>query len=305
MAFTVRYLGEEAIERDANDLLGEYGLARGVSITAPIPVEQLLEFHLGLSLDFDDLHGRLGIPLTGDEPDVLGALWVDSREVFVDQSLDPEDRPWLEGRYRYTLGHEVGHWQLHRDQLGVSAGQGSLFSRESEPTIVCRKSQAKERIEWQADYFASVLLMPRALVMAAWRDRFGDAKPRIVRRRRHPRQGTPSATGDLDRALARFTQNQDDATLEQFARPLADDFEVSAVAMRIRLEQLSLLHRQVPRQGRLSGGSYPTSPTPTSASPCRTCSGRCSSGIGISSMTFPCWARKCCSSGRDRSTASD
>ena len=100
--------------------------------------------------------------------DVLGALWVDSREVFVDQSLDPEDRPWLEGRYRYTLGHEVGHWQLHCDQLGVSTGQGSLFSREPESTIICRKSQAKERIEWQADYFASTLLMPRTLVMAAW-----------------------------------------------------------------------------------------------------------------------------------------
>ena len=145
MTCKVRYLREDAIELDANDLLGEYSLARGVPVAAPIPVEHLLEFHLGLSLDFDNLHERLGIPLTGDEPDVLGALWVDSRAVFVDQSLDPEDRPWLEGRYRYTLGHEVGHWQLHRDQLGASAGQGSLFSREPEPTIVCRKSQAKER----------------------------------------------------------------------------------------------------------------------------------------------------------------
>ena len=138
--------------------------------------------------------------------------------------------------------------QLHRDQLGVSAGQGSLFSPE--PAPVCRKSQAKERIEWQADHFASALLMPRTLVMAAWRDRFGDAKLRLVRRRRHPRQRTPGDTPDLDRLPARL-QNQDDARLEQFARPLADDFEVSAVAMRIRLEQLSLLHRQVPRQGRL------------------------------------------------------
>ncbi len=39
--------------------------------------------------------------------------------------------------------------------------------------------------------------------------------------------------------------------LQRFARPLADDFEVSAIAMRIRLEQVGLLHRQVPRQGRL------------------------------------------------------
>ena len=248
MTFKVRYLREDAIERDANDLLREYSRACGVHVAAPIPVEHLLEFHLRLSLDFDNLHERLGIPLTGDVPDILGALWVDSREVFVDQSLDPEDRPWLEGRYRYTLGHEVGHWQLHRDQLGVSAGQGSLFSREPEPIIVCRKSQAKERIEWQADYFASTLLMPRTLVMVAWRGRFSDGHPRIIRRKQRP-EARPSA--DLDRSLARLTQNQDDADLERFARPLADDFEVSAVAMRIRLEELGLLHREVPRQGRL------------------------------------------------------
>ena len=142
----------------------------------------------------------------------------------------------------------MGHWQLHRDQLGVSADQGSLFSREREPTIVCRKSQAKERIEWQADYFASALLMPRTMVMVAWRERFGDAHPRIIRRR--PRlEGRPSE--DMDRALARLKQNQDDTALERFARPLADDFGVSAVAMRIKLEQLGLLHRQVPRQERL------------------------------------------------------
>ena len=235
MTCKVRYLREDAIERDANDLLREYSLACGVPVAAPIPVEHLLEFHLGLSLDFDNLHERLAIPLTGDEPDVLGALWVDSREVFVDQSLDPEDRPWLEGRYRYTLGHEVGHWQLHRDQLGVSPGQGSLFSRAPEPTIVCRKSQAKARIERQADYFASALLMPRTMLVAAWRARFGDGLPRILRRT-HRLEGRPSA--DLDRSLARLQQNQDDAHLERFARPLADDFEVSAMAMRIRLEQL-------------------------------------------------------------------
>jgi len=33
--------------------------------------------------------------------------------------------------------------------------------REPEPTVICRSSQAKERVEWQADFFSFCLLMPR------------------------------------------------------------------------------------------------------------------------------------------------
>jgi hypothetical protein len=53
---------------------------------APVPVEEVLEAHLKLTLDFDDLHTKLGISMVGAEPEVFGALWVHSREIFVDQS---------------------------------------------------------------------------------------------------------------------------------------------------------------------------------------------------------------------------
>ena len=49
------------------------------------------------------------------------------------------------------------------------------------PSFVCRSSQAKEPIEWQADFYASCLLMPRKLVMAAWDDAFPDRKPRVLK----------------------------------------------------------------------------------------------------------------------------
>ena len=43
--------------------------------------------------------------------------------------------------------------------------------------------------------------------------------------------------------------------LESFARPLAEQFLVSPIAMRIRLEKLGLLHREVPHQRILVGGA--------------------------------------------------
>ena len=119
---TVPFLSENDIERAATSLLIEFGdLRKGGSIKPPVPVEKILEKHLKLTLDFDDLHKRLGIPRSGEEPEVLGALWADG-EVFIDESLDPDKYPELESRYRFTLAHEIGHWCLHKDYLPRSRG---------------------------------------------------------------------------------------------------------------------------------------------------------------------------------------
>ena len=48
---------------------------------------------------------------------------------------------------------------------------------------------------------------------------------------------------------------RDDYVLENFARPFAEQFMVSPIAMRIRLEKLGLLHREVPLQRILAGGA--------------------------------------------------
>src|SRR3712207_7120539 len=58
------------------------------------------------------------------------------------------------GRFRFTIGHEVGHWELHRRHLQLQRSQDDLFQKRPEPSIVCRTSQQKERIELQADVFA-------------------------------------------------------------------------------------------------------------------------------------------------------
>jgi Zn-dependent peptidase ImmA (M78 family) len=254
MTLRVPYLADQTIERDAEALLAQYAHARGLEIRAPIPIEDIVEKHLKLRVEFDDLHRLLNVPRIGLDPDIFGAIWLETGEIVIDESLDPEERPSMEGRYRYTLAHEGGgHWRLHRSLVLANSGQESLFGEMQQPIVVCRSSQAKDRVELQADLYASCLLMPRKLVLLAWRERFGNDHPRIFRRK--SRIVVPC---DIDQEIAAavhsFYQGCDDEALELFARPFAEQFMVSPIAMRIRLEKLGLLHREVPRQRSLLVG---------------------------------------------------
>ena len=77
----VPYLSDEAIERDAAALLAEYAQARGVVIEPPIPIEDIVEKHLKLGIEFDDTHRLFGVPRSGLglDPDILGAIFFDER----------------------------------------------------------------------------------------------------------------------------------------------------------------------------------------------------------------------------------
>ena len=59
MSRFVPYLADEAIERDAASLIGEYEHARGVTIEPPIPIEDIVEKYLKLRIEFDDMHAQL------------------------------------------------------------------------------------------------------------------------------------------------------------------------------------------------------------------------------------------------------
>jgi hypothetical protein len=111
----------------------------------------------------------------GFDPDILGAIFFDRKRIVIDESLDPDANPAKEGRYRYTAAHEVGHWRLHRTLFGRDPAQTSLLDTNVPPSVICRSSQAKARIELQADLYASCMLMPRKLVFAAWDEAFPTA----------------------------------------------------------------------------------------------------------------------------------
>lgn len=103
MTIQVPDLSQEAIERDAEALLAEYAHARGAPLELPIPIEDIIEKHLKLRIEFDDLHEVLRVPRTGPKAEIFGAIWLDKGEICVDESLDPEET-------QSSRGDTASHW---------------------------------------------------------------------------------------------------------------------------------------------------------------------------------------------------
>ena len=205
MTNKVPYLPQERIERDASALLAEFAQKRGILIEPPIPIENIIEKHLRLRIEFDDTHRLLGIRRSGLglNPDILGAIFFDDRRIVIEESLDPDEDPPKEGRYRFTLAHEGGHWRLHRHLFAKNPAQASLYGASAAPSIVCRSSQAEARIEWQANFYVSCLLMPRNLVLAAWHETVLDCKRNVFSRVRRLSIPSPSSRAlDLRSAIS-------------------------------------------------------------------------------------------------------
>ena len=150
---------------------------------------------------------------------------------MIDESLDPEVRPAMEGRYRFTLAHEGGgHWQLHRGLVRSDRDQEALFADVPKPTVVCRSSQAKERVVWQADFYASCLLMPRRLVHAEWQERLGRTKPLLLSDLRPNGNVLMRAEKLIHEQRRGEVEAVDDALFENVAEPIARRFGVSRAA---------------------------------------------------------------------------
>lgn len=219
------------IERAACKLLMDYGQKFGRIAEPPVPVEEIVECHLDLAFEFDDLSTRFG------SDDVLGASYLDLRSVVIDTSLDPEEHPQHEGRYRFTVAHEIGHWILHVPKILAERNQLTLFDLgEPPPPIVCRSSQAKEPRETQADIFAGQLLMPEDLVREAWRSTSDGAAMNVHEEIRELR------------GVYRLADDESDPSCEA-AKAMARRFKVSAQAMQIRLVGLKLLDTKRPQPG--------------------------------------------------------
>jgi len=230
MEVKVPRLSERAIEAEATAILERYTKECEPILRPPVPVDELPEMILKVRLEFDDLRKMLG------RNDAIGATWFETREIYIDQSLDPKDHPRKRGRYRFTVGHEIGHWVLHRRYVPDRAAQMALFEgRSPEPSILCREANKREPAEWQADRFASYVLMPRDLVLKAWREIRGQGNPWVFDL---PKYRAAAANGFVDSydAVAKTMMNH-------LASDLAPKFEVSTEAMRIRLESLGLLKK--------------------------------------------------------------
>lgn len=217
----VPYLPKQHIEREAELVLAECAETIGAVTAPPVPIDDIVEVHLKLVIEMITMHELFPFG------DVHGAIWMREQKVGVDTSLDPAVNPRKRGRYHFTLAHEAGHWRLHRKYYLEDVAQGRLFGDDlAKPAYVCRSGDTKP-VEWQANQFAANLLMPRKMVYSAWENWRGNPHTVAVAEVRHERAGAEGMT--------------DEGVMEEFCRPLADTFQVSPEAMRIRLHELELL----------------------------------------------------------------
>jgi hypothetical protein len=220
----VKYLKEEEIEFASGRLLRAYEEKFDLKIELPIPLDEIVESLLGLDIRFDCLATLLC------RSNVLGAIWIEDKRIRIDESLDTSITPNKTGRYRFTLAHEAGHWELHRSYFLARSMQGSLFNQSTEPSVVCRAGDT-EPIEWQANAFASHLLMPRQMVLDTWEHLNGDLRPY-------------NAVEEISYLSNRFSLGEERIPTVVCAGRMAQQFQVSAQAMQIRLAGVGLIQLQ-------------------------------------------------------------
>lgn len=222
------FLPETEIESEAQDLLLSFERKYG-TIRSHVPLDDLVEQHLGIHLEFFD-NTRLPPQFHGE---VLGYIDLQANSIGIYESILPENGG-SEGWYHFTLGHEVGHFRIHREEILASAAQFNCF--EQEPTrYLAKTEQAASALEWQADCFASYLIMPESLIRNHWRSFTGSYEPmtmRAIMSRFH------------DKAQRKLNRQ---AMAEIFLKEMAAGLRVSARALFIRLKKLGLIveHEQL------------------------------------------------------------
>jgi Zn-dependent peptidase ImmA (M78 family) len=233
------YLRKSSIEAKALDLIETHYQKEIKNIQGFIDIESIVESTLGYGFVFDDLSKRF------NAPNILGAINGDKRVVYIDGALAEDSKQ--EGRFRFTISHEIGHAILHVPKPSDDV-QLTLLDMDKPTSIFCREqdlqafkdlpaSKKCDSIEWQANYFASCLLMPRYHVLEALEQYYSS-----VKRMDYKLQDAIfvlSKQFDVSNQPMNYRQ-KDERRLHIFYDPipvLAKQFGVSRQAMQYRLEE--------------------------------------------------------------------
>ncbi len=127
----------KSIENHAMEILKEFGIKR-----PPVNVEKISKFR-GLKV----------IPY--ELEDVSGVLYIEKGKGII--GFNPGEP---EVRRRFTIAHELGHYELHRlnKEIFVDKKQFKVLFRNE------KSSTGEILIEQEANGFAAALLMPKFLV---------------------------------------------------------------------------------------------------------------------------------------------
>ena len=132
----LKYLKNEAIEDITAQRIREYESKVGVTVTLPVPLEEIVEQVLGLDFDWDRIEEQ-----TGEQ--ILGGLDVANRKILINEAHSDlfDEKP---GLLRSTIGHEAGHWELDVDRS--KASHPLLPGCDLAPRVVNRHASKSDRL---------------------------------------------------------------------------------------------------------------------------------------------------------------
>lgn len=148
----VQFLPVARLERIVRDKLARFERETGTRSSLPIDIESLVEIMEKIEVEyFDDTHPEF-------ESDVLGAYDFSADKLFMRESI-PHD-----GRRRFTWAHEYGHFVLHKPHFLQAVFD--FFNEPTSPVVQLHRGEGatRNKLESQANMFASHILMPTALV---------------------------------------------------------------------------------------------------------------------------------------------
>jgi Zn-dependent peptidase ImmA (M78 family) len=182
----LRFWSNDALDDHTAGRLAEYERKTGRKVEPPVPVELLAEEVFDLRLSYEPVEGVPGLS-------VFGCLNPAKRTVYVNTDYRAlfTEKPGLE---RFTVAHEVGHWDLFEQHNDKETG--SLFGVPAPEVLNCRTrggvpakfirrlwrgSDAFDVLSFlqsrkdsptvasAVDRYASAMLMPKSLLLLAFR----------------------------------------------------------------------------------------------------------------------------------------
>lgn len=149
------------IESKANKLLLYFSPTyfETVKATPLLSIVELLKSKHGIVFQFDKILG-----FNNENNRILGACNPIKRVIIIDSSLKDDTH-----KFNFTLAHELGHLALHRN---LKFKYESQDVTNEEETVIDYNSKKELRtdsdwMEWQANHYASALLMPAEIFKTA------------------------------------------------------------------------------------------------------------------------------------------
>ncbi len=153
----VSFRSSEVIERKVGKILQKAQNKKFYNFDGATPIDLIIEKLFRLKIGgFVDLNKEF--------KGVLGALDLDNKMVWIDESLDHTESTsdfTKEVRCNFTVAHELGHYVFHRPQYR-EAKNLALFHDSSDPRT--------KALEMQANKFASYILMPKITMLVKWNE---------------------------------------------------------------------------------------------------------------------------------------